>query len=65
MAAAKKALRVTAPLVQVTLGSRAVQFYHGDVLPDGVSEDSVKHLKSLGYVEDVKGVEAPAESDVK
>lgn len=54
MAAAKKAkgLRVTAPLVQVNVSDRAVQFYAGDVLPDGVSDESVKHLKDLGYVED-------------
>lgn len=63
MAAAKnKSLKVTAQLVQVTLGGRAVQFYQGDVLPDGVSEDSVKHLESLGYVEKV---DAPIESDSK
>jgi hypothetical protein len=65
MAAAKKkgdALRVTAPLVQVVLGSRAVQFYNGDILPDGVGEDSIEHLKSLGYVEET---EAPAEPDDK
>ena len=64
MAAAKKAksLIVTAPLVQVVLGSRAVQFYHGDVLPEGVSEDSIEHLKSLGYV--TEG-DAPAEPDEK
>jgi hypothetical protein len=46
-----ESLRVTAPLVQVILGKRAVQFYKGDVLPDGLSSDSVEHLKSLGYVE--------------
>lgn len=62
MAATKKpkGFVVTAPLVQVSLGSRAVQFYSGDVLPEGVSEDSLKHLKSLGYVEEI---DAPAESD--
>lgn len=64
MAAAPKAkgLKVTAPLVQVSLGGRAEQFFSGDILPDGVSEDSIKHLKSLGYVEEV---DAPAESDDK
>jgi hypothetical protein len=53
MAAAKKSndLRVVAPLVQVELGGRAAQFYYGDILPEGVSEDSLKHLKSLGYVD--------------
>lgn len=56
-AAAKKEkfLRVTAPLVQVGVGDRSVQYFYGDVLPDGVSEDSVKHLKSLGYVEEADG----------
>lgn len=55
MAAAKKnkGLQVTAPLVQVQLGDRAAQFYFGDILPEGVSEDSLKHLKSLGYVDEV------------
>lgn len=55
MAAARKAkgLKVTAPLVQVGLGARSVQFFSGDILPEGVSEESVKHLKSLGYVEEI------------
>ena len=61
MAARKpKGLKVTAPLVQVRLGGRAEQFYVGDVLPEGIAEESVKHLKSLGYVEEI---DAPAESD--
>jgi len=63
MAARKpKGLRVVAPLVQVRLGERASQFYYGDVLPDGVSEESVKHLTGLGYVEEI---DAPAETDEK
>lgn len=64
MAAPRKAkgLRVTAPLVQVRLGERASQFYYGDILPDGVSEESVKHLTGLGYVEEL---DAPAESSDK
>lgn len=64
MAAAKKAAtkgwRVVAPLVQASVGSRADQFFYGDVLPGGVSEESLEHLKSLGYVEEI---DAPAESD--
>jgi hypothetical protein len=65
--AAKKAassLKVTAPLVQVDLGGRPARFYGGDVLPEGVSEDSIKHLESLGYVEKA---DAPsdAESDAQ
>lgn len=64
MAAAKKtkAIRVTAPLVQASVGNRADQFYYGDVLPDGVSEESLEHLRSLGYVEDI---DVPAEPDAK
>jgi hypothetical protein len=66
MAAAKKAaaskLRIVAPLVQVDLGGRPVRFSHGDVLPEGVSDESVKHLASLGYVEEF---DAPDESDSK
>lgn len=57
MAAAKKATskggwRVVAPLVQASVGNRADQFFYGDVLPGGVSEESLEHLKSLGYVEE-------------
>lgn len=64
MAAPRKAkgLKVTAPLVQVRIGNRAEQFFVGDVLPEGVDEDSLKHLKDLGYVAEV---DAPAESDSK
>lgn len=67
MAAAKKAAatsghRITAPLVQVDLGGRPARFYQGDVLPEGVSEESLKHLASLGYVEKF---DEPAESDSK
>lgn len=70
MPAAKKAaskggsLRVTAPLVQVQLGDRSVQFSEGDVLPDGVSQESIEHLQSLEYVESVGKVDegdAPAD----
>lgn len=69
MAAAKKAaskgsFKVTAPLVQVQLGDRSVQFQNGDVLPDGVSDESIDHLKSLDYVEAVGKVDegdAPAD----
>jgi hypothetical protein len=62
MAAAKKAaskgsLKVTAPLIQVELGDRSVQFQNGDVLPDGVSDKSIDHLKSLEYVEAVDKVD--------
>lgn len=66
MAAARKAatkgLRVVAPLVAVQIGSQVLQYAYGDILPDGAKEESVKHLKSLGYVEDV---DASAEPDEK
>lgn len=55
-----KGYKVTAPLVQVRLGNRAEQFYDGDVLPGGVSEESLKHLVDLGYVE---ATDAPVETD--
>lgn len=48
-----KAHKVTAPLVQVRFGDRAEQFFAGNVLPEGVSEESIDHLKSLGYVEEI------------
>jgi hypothetical protein len=59
-AAKKKAHKVSAPLVQVRLGDRPAQFYFGDILPDGVDGDSLKHLKSLGYVDEV---DAPSDSE--
>ena len=44
-------LVVTAPLVQVTLsGSQVLRLYKGDVLPDGVTPESLEHLQNLGYV---------------
>ncbi len=60
--ASAKAFTVTAPLVQVILGGRAVQFYSGDVLPEGVTDESLEHLKSLGYVAEVAAPDA-AESE--
>lgn len=64
MAAPRKAkgLKVTAPLVQVRIGNRAEQFFIGDLLPEGVDENSLKHLKDLGYVDEI---DAPAEPDNK
>lgn len=53
--------RVTAPLVQAYLDSGTpMQFREGDVLPDGISKESLEHLEDLGYIN--KG-EAPAPSD--
>lgn len=64
-------LIVKAPLVTATQNGRVLYLYGGDVVPDGVDDASVKHLKSLGYVEDgdpapigaePQEVERPAES---
>jgi hypothetical protein len=46
-------LKVIAPLVSVRFGDKVLQYSFGDVLPAGVSEDSIKHLKELGFVESV------------
>jgi len=43
-------LRVVAPLVQVQIGDRVFQYVEGAVLPKGVNEDNLEHLKSLGFV---------------
>lgn len=46
-----KGLMVTAPLVSVLTENRSVlHLRKGDILPSGVTADSVKHLKSLGFV---------------
>ena len=53
--------KVTAPLVQAALESGLpMQFREGDVLPEGISKESLDHLLDLGYV--AKG-DVPAESD--
>lgn len=45
------ALHVQAPMVVVrTENDRIVHLYRGDVLPDGIAEESVEHLKSLGFL---------------
>lgn len=49
--AAKKELKVSAVMVTVkTENDRVVYLYRGDVVPEGTSEESIKHLKSLGFV---------------
>jgi hypothetical protein len=60
MPPAKKAkgLKVTAPLVQVDIAGRSSQFYRGDILPEGVSDESLEHLKGLGYVDEVDAPES-------
>lgn len=68
MAAAKKAghLTVTAPLVAATVGKTVLHFRAGDVLPEGVDAESIKNLKSLGFVAEGEVVGEPdALSDTK
>jgi hypothetical protein len=61
MGAAKKVLVVTGSLVAVRVKAGDIrQLYRGDVVGDDVSEESVEHLKSLGYLEETDG---PTESD--
>ena len=57
MAAAKPkaddGLFVSAPLVEVeTEGGSKRRYFHGDLLGDDVSKESVDHLRSLGFVSD-------------
>jgi hypothetical protein len=33
-----------------TVNDRIVYLYRGDVVPEDMSDESVKHLKSLGFV---------------
>jgi hypothetical protein len=42
---------VVAPLVQAVIGDRVLHFYKGDVLPGGISAESLQNLKELGFVE--------------
>lgn len=45
---------VTAALVVAHVSGRVQHFYHGDVLPPNVDEESLENLKSLGFVEEQK-----------
>lgn len=59
MAVKKATLKVSAVMVTVkTENDRIIYLYKGDTVPEGASEDSVKHLKELGFVseEDVAPV---------
>lgn len=48
-----KALTITAPLVAASTKSGAVRYlYHGDVVGDDVTKESIDHLKSLGFISD-------------
>ena len=57
--AGDSAIVVTAPLVGVNIGGQVLHFGHGDILPKGVSEDSIKHLRRLGFVADSETVAQP------
>lgn len=49
--AAKKTLHVTATMVTArTANDRIVYFYKGDTLPEDIPQETVDHLKSLGFV---------------
>lgn len=49
----KSTLRVSTVMVTAkTENDRIVYLYRGDVVPEGVSADSLDHLKSLGFVTD-------------
>jgi hypothetical protein len=51
MAAKKSSMRVSAVMVTAkTENDRIVYLYRGDVVPEGISSDSLEHLKSLGFV---------------
>lgn len=43
-------LRVTAPLVQVRVKDKIVYLFEGDVLPEGVSQESIDHLRDLDFI---------------
>lgn len=64
-AAAKKqsdSYVVSGPLIQVMVGSNLLQYSFGDVLPDGIDEDSLKHLTENGLIQKGDEVVAPPES---
>lgn len=44
------AYQVVAPLVAVKVGEQVLQYYAGDILPDGVAQDSIDHLSELGFI---------------
>jgi hypothetical protein len=51
---------VTAPAVQLVVGSRMYFVERGAAVPDGVAEDVLAHLVGIGYITEAE-VEAPAE----
>lgn len=44
-------LRVTAPLIEVPVGSQVLQFRLGDILPRGIDPERLEHLRDLGFVD--------------
>lgn len=47
------ALYVSAPIVVVKVeGNRVVHLFKGDVLPKGVTKESLENLQQLGFVSD-------------
>ena len=63
MTAAKKAkgLVVIAELVQIRVGDRTMQFAKGDLLPENASQESLDHLRDLGFVTDGDAPNQPEE----
>lgn len=41
---------VTVARIQVAVGSQVLQFSQGDVLPNGIAEDSIEHLSDRGFI---------------
>lgn len=63
-AAAKKSADtyvVLGALIQVQVGSQLLQYSFGDVLPEGLSEESIEHLTENGLIE--KGSEVVAQPE--
>jgi hypothetical protein len=59
-------LRVTAPLVAaITEDGTTIHLFQGDVVPDGISQESVDHLVSLEYVSDKDAPATQPETDDK
>lgn len=54
---------VAGPLIQVQVGSQLLQYSFGDVLPGGVSEESVAHLSENGLIQKGEVVTEPESSE--
>lgn len=52
--------RVTAPLVTArTTTGRVVYLYKGDVVPEGITAESLSHLRDLGFIDGGDTAEPP------